>query len=216
MPIELKKGEDAQAYYERVFQSHMHGDWDNAPGKKVVLAALMRFRDQLSNELVICDIGCGNGFLLNKARVLFPNAKCVGIDFSPTAIELARATFADIDFQCEDGSRTSLADGSCDVVISYGSYEHFPESSTAIQELSRVLKAGGLFFIMIPTLEAYWDNKNNSRGWYPDKTGQPQWNLPRSEWASHFAHSKLELFADNVAESSGALKPDVFFFGRHL
>jgi SAM-dependent methyltransferase len=214
LPLQARSEEQRLEYYERVFREHKNAGWDQAPGKEVILNVLGRTRLLLPDVGAICDIGCGTGLMLERIRrEVFPDWKYYGLDFSQTAIAAAKIDFPHIDFRAEDGSRTSFGAASMDAVISYGSYEHFPDPSLGIRELARILKPGAHFFLMIPTNDGYWEEPGAEIGWYPDKGGQPQWNYPRAHWDGIFRDNGLTLWPDSKVECYGARNACVFFFG---
>jgi len=207
-------GVSGQEYYELVFRQHLDHGWNEAPGKEVVLNAVARNHLRFPTAGALGDIGCGTGLLLSRIQQeVLPEYRLIGVDFSKTAIDEGRKLYPRISLLDEDGAATSLAPSCLDIVVSYGSYEHFPDPAAGIKEMARLLKQTGHFFTMMPTLEAYWDNERTDEGWYPDKTGQLQWNLPRSHWESHFRANGLQLWSGEIVSRYGARKPDVFFFG---
>lgn len=93
--------------------------------------------------------------------------------------------------------------------------EHIIDPLKALFELSRILKAGGLFFVLLPSLD-YYRTDRTDEGLYEDLDlhKQFQWNLLRKTWESMFADAKLSLFDINTSVPFGVLNPDVFFSGR--
>jgi len=167
-------------YYNSMFKKGVGEHWESAPGKKVVISAFKKFLAPIDGSLVV-DVGCGTGPLfademsvLNRKNEI----KYLGIDFSTEGIAIAKQKYSHAEFKVSDGARTGLKDASVDMVLSYGAYEHFDEPREAIQELSRILKKSGMFFVMIPALGHYRKDRSDE-GWYEDKTGQSQWNFFR-------------------------------------
>ena len=77
------------------------------------------------------------------------------------------------------------------------------------------MKHNGLFFILLPTLE-YYRNDRFDEGWYPDldDNAQLQWNFRRKTWEGILKDAQLHLDKMNSCIKYGALNPGVFFFGR--
>lgn len=50
----------------------------------------------------LVDIGCGGGCFLNKVNSYFPDKRVKGIDYSKSAINLAKAMNAQLCFECVD------------------------------------------------------------------------------------------------------------------
>jgi SAM-dependent methyltransferase len=208
-----------KTYYDGVFSN---GDlsWDDAPGKSVIVAAMRLFlnRGIIKNNANIVDIGCGNGFLLNRLyQEVSRDFSLYGVDFFNVAVERGKSLFPHLKLFCEDGAATRFRDKEFDVLISYGSYEHFPLPGAGIHEASRLLSDDGIFLAMMPTLGINRTDRDDE-GWYEELTApgagvrQMQWNLRRNTWESYLKSAGMNLLDDSFAVNSGALKPGVFFF----
>jgi SAM-dependent methyltransferase len=95
------------------------------------------------------EIGCGSARLL--ARIARRTALApIAIDLAPAALGLARASAAAVGRPvacvCADALRLPLASGSCDLVLSGGLLEHFPDPTAALAEMARVLRPGGVLY----------------------------------------------------------------------
>ena len=214
---------DNKQYYEGIFSEGTEEQWEKAPGKVVIIRALRHQLDigKISKESRVMDVGCGSGFLLGRICSEVPNNNfdLYGVDFSEKAIEKAQRKYPNFHFFCEDGANTHFDAGKFDVVISYGTYEHFSKPHDGINELARLLRNGGLFFCMMPTL-GIDRTDSDDEGWYEERQveGSPirqmQWNLKRSTWESFFASANLQNYPTEDSKGFGALKPGVFFFGE--
>lgn len=102
-----------------------------------------------------CDVleaGCGvatDG--INFARI---GARYTGVDFSPTAIELARHRFELEGYGVDSLARAAITelpvdDGSQNLVYSNGVIHHIPETDRAVAEMHRVLRPGGKALVMV-------------------------------------------------------------------
>jgi ubiquinone/menaquinone biosynthesis C-methylase UbiE len=108
-------------------------------------------RFEESKGLQVLDAGCGiatDGLQFARA-----GARYQGIDFSPTALALARRRFA-METQPGEfvqGSLTDLPfpDGSFDLVYSNGVIHHIPETARAVAEFHRVLRPGGRAVVLV-------------------------------------------------------------------
>jgi len=101
--------------------------------------------------LKVLEAGCG--MATDGARFAAAGADYTGIDFSPTALDLARRRFAldGIDGRFIAGSVTRLpfADKTFDLVFSHGVIHHVDDTAGAVQEFHRVLKPGGTVLVML-------------------------------------------------------------------
>lgn len=91
----------------------------------------------------VLDVACGTG-------VLFPDylkrktASVLGVDISPSMVEIARNKFArtGVDVLCADIMETDLS--ACfDRVVVYNAFPHFPDPAALIERLCGVLSPGG-------------------------------------------------------------------------
>jgi len=98
----------------------------------------------------VLEIGCGNGhgaYLLNQGS---PRSY-VGLDVMEEQIEKARRRYPRYQFLVQDAADLSqFAEASKDVVIIFGVLHHIPEWRKVIDEIRRVLRPGGSFFVEEP------------------------------------------------------------------
>jgi ubiquinone/menaquinone biosynthesis C-methylase UbiE len=98
----------------------------------------------------VLDVGSGNGYVLSKyAR---EGAEVYGVDLTPTAISLCQQRFALLGlrghFELANAERLPFADNTFDCVCSMGVLHHTPDTTTAVEEIYRVLKPGGRLIVM--------------------------------------------------------------------
>jgi len=102
---------------------------------------------------IALDFGCGMGRLTQGLAVYFD--KAVGIDISPTMIELAKKSTDDERISFELGQLESLdaSNESVDFLYSYIVFQHLGKASILIfiKEFIRVLKVGGLAVFQVPS-----------------------------------------------------------------
>ena len=95
----------------------------------------------------ILDVGCGTGRLLARAAAVFPGAGLAGVDPAAGMVaEAAASLSADVDARFVRGAaeRLPFADGSFDLVLSSMSFHHWADQRTALGEVRRVLRPGGI------------------------------------------------------------------------
>ena len=97
----------------------------------------------------VLEAGCGIG--TDGVRFVRAGARYTGIDFSTTALELARSRPELQDARLVQGSIVELpfSDDSFDLVYSNGVVHHLPQTSQAIAEFHRVLRPGGSAIVMV-------------------------------------------------------------------
>ena len=113
-----------------------------------------RRRSATPAALTVLDAGCGDGINLFGLRTVAErhglNMRLFGVDYNP--VRLARARRVDADVRLQQGSlyRLPFADASFDVVLCNHVIEHVPDTPSALAELHRVLRRGGLLIVGVP------------------------------------------------------------------
>lgn len=103
-------------------------------------------RKRFSREVNILDVGCGGGFHSN--RLAKSGHVVTGIDLSQESLEVARRhdETGSVNYQRADAYTLPFENQSFDVVTCMDFLEHVEDPARVIEEISRVLKEGGLFF----------------------------------------------------------------------
>lgn len=97
----------------------------------------------------VIDVGCGAGIdSLIAARMVAPGGRVIGVDMTPAMIERARAGAEEagatnVEFHQGYAESLPAPDAWADVVISNGVLNLFPDKFSALQEMARVVRAGG-------------------------------------------------------------------------
>lgn len=96
--------------------------------------------------LQILDVGCGGGFLSN--RLAEEKYSVTAIDLSEESLEIARKhdQTKKVLYINADAYKLPFKSASFDVVTAMDFLEHVDEPEKVIEEISRVLKSGGMFF----------------------------------------------------------------------
>jgi SAM-dependent methyltransferase len=93
----------------------------------------------------VLEVGCGAG--VDLARFAKGGAEVTGVDLAASAIDLARANFAQQGlqgrFEVADGERLPFADNSFDLVFAHGVVQYTANPRHLVDECRRVLKPGG-------------------------------------------------------------------------
>ena len=140
-----------------VLTNHVRETWDRSAeiyADKVAPAAL-GYRLILETGYVkegsrVLDIGCGPGnFTAAYAEVC---AEVVGVDLAPNMIGVAAKQYPHIAFQTANVEELPFDDESFDVVVSGYVNQYLARPEVAFREVSRVLRPGGRFIFVVPTL----------------------------------------------------------------
>jgi SAM-dependent methyltransferase len=115
-------------------------------GRRQVLVDLLRRHLSLASGPRLLDLGCGTGGNIGALAGL---GDVIGIEPDPSAVALAR-TRGGAMFCRATGTALPFAAGSFDGVIASDVLEHIAEDDSAVAEISRVLRRGGLLVFSVP------------------------------------------------------------------
>lgn len=98
----------------------------------------------------VLEIGCGNGYGAQLIHQHSPRSY-VGIDVMEEQIAKAHQRYPQFRFIVQDATDLSqFGDASMDVVVIFGVLHHIPEWRKVIDEIHRVLRSDGRFFVEEP------------------------------------------------------------------
>jgi SAM-dependent methyltransferase len=101
----------------------------------------------------VLDIGCGTGVdTILAAMMTGPEGKSVGVDIVPEMLQRAETNLKKVDlhhvtFLSTTGEHLPFPDDHFDVVISNGVINLIPDKDAVMNEIMRVLKAGGRLMV---------------------------------------------------------------------
>lgn len=149
----------------------------------------------------ILEIGFGPGVAIEKLSKIVTTGLITGVDFSETMVREASRRNASaiksglVELQDGDAIALPFADATFDKAYSIHSIYFWPQPLTALTELQRVLKPGGLLVITILPKDR----------WSPNAPGSPlDYGTP--ECTPYFAH-ELEMMM--VAAGFGSTRVEV-------
>ncbi len=108
---------------------------------------LKKIRDHFAEAKVeILDVGCGAGFLANEFAL--EGYPMTGVDLSPESLKVAHIydQTKTVKYLEADALKLPFPDKSFDVVTCLDFLEHVKDPERYIEEISRVLRPGGIFF----------------------------------------------------------------------
>lgn len=103
--------------------------------------------DYLAPGMDLLDGGCGPGTITKGLAAIVAPGRVVGVDRDQSQIALAQSladSSSAIEFRTDDLCNLTAGDESYDVVFVHGVLEHIANPASAILEIRRVLKSGGL------------------------------------------------------------------------
>ena len=99
---------------------------------------------------VILDAGCGSGHSLQLIAEKYEPVELYGFDFMPEQVDLARQRGLSAEVFVGDITDSTLPAGTFDAVFIQGVLHHVPEWRKALEEVSRVIKPGGVLLLEEP------------------------------------------------------------------
>lgn len=119
------------------FKKHTHKN----PIQKLLLWNFFRnLLDLIASKKVdsILDVGCGEGFTLNRLKEHGIGKRLEGIEYLKDAIELGKKTYPYIKIKQGDIYKLPYEDNSFDLVLCTEVLEHLDDPQKALKELIRV------------------------------------------------------------------------------
>lgn len=147
---------------------------------EVIFDQLLAGKDLEGRRLL--DAGCGTGYFSHRA--LSAGARVTSVDIGVNLLKEARKKGAPQPV-ASDVTRLGFADNTFDVVVSSECIEHTPSPETAVSELIRVLRPGGILVVTCPNRFWHWSCRlANALGIRPycGLENWPSWSSLR-EWS---------------------------------
>jgi ubiquinone/menaquinone biosynthesis C-methylase UbiE len=105
---------------------------------------------QLPEQPNVLDLGCGTGRLLDRLATQFPTLQGTGLDLSPQMLQQARRRnryHPRLIYLQGNAECLPFAEGQFDAVFNTISFLHYPQPEVVFAQVSRVLRAGGCFYL---------------------------------------------------------------------
>lgn len=118
---------------------------------KVFLPNIFKLAEPDYSPEKILELGCGIGTSTRQIAKRFSEARIMATDYDPIQVSIAGKrlrSFKKITVAQADATNLSFADNSFDAVFIFNSFHHLNPYEKAIAEIARVLKTGGLVYIM--------------------------------------------------------------------
>ena len=132
----------------------------------------------------VLDIGCHGGTFTQRLLGKLQTKDIYGIDISPSAVTLIKKRLPFGKFQVADAQKLPFQDNFFEAVFCLEVLEHVDDPISVLQEVKRVLKKGGKFYILVPS-----DNKLFKIIWL-------MWTL----YYPHWRHAHVQSYNKNVLE----------------
>ncbi len=108
-------------------------------------------------DAIILDIGCSSGFLIQDLRRLLPNVSVFGADYLTGIVLKAARQNPGTPFVQFDLRKCPLENQCVDGVTALNVLEHIDDDLTALKEIYRILKPGGIAHLEVPAGPSLYD-----------------------------------------------------------
>src|SRR5471032_1624965 len=101
----MEPSKSRKDYYEAEYSVHREQEWDQAPGKEVLIRALQAqmASGRICDAECVLDLGCGTGYLLQRAHEdVCATWSLHGVDFAQRAVEQGKARYPELHLFAED------------------------------------------------------------------------------------------------------------------
>ena len=90
------------------------------------------------------DVGCGTGYLTNRLKAHWPQARVVGLDFAQGMLDVARAAGSPVEWVLGDGNHAPFHDSEFELIVSNLAYQWADGLTESFKEANRLLAANGV------------------------------------------------------------------------
>lgn len=133
-------------------------------GRRRILFPLIREALRACEDDLIVDVGCGTG---GTVKPLSRDFKCLGIDHSQPAIDMARAKYPGCDFICgkmPDDLRDTADQTALYMLMDV--LEHIEDDRAFLADVVSLMRPGGHVLITVPASPTLWSGHDVAAGHY--------------------------------------------------
>ena len=123
--------------------------WWFVSRRRLALTMLKRFADAPQR---IIDVGSGTGAVLTELQ---KQGWAGGLDFSPLAMKFCRDRGLP-NLMVGNAEQIPVRGETLDAVVSLDTLEHVPDDESAMSEIARTLKPGGVLILNVPAFKWLW------------------------------------------------------------
>ena len=114
------------------------------------------FKKYLGNKSkTVLEIGCGTGYVLKGLQDNFANYQLVGSEIHLEGLKFAKERLPNVAFVQLDATKMPF-ENEYNAIGAFDVLEHIEEDEKVMQEVYKVLKPNGLFFISVPQHQWMW------------------------------------------------------------
>lgn len=110
--------------------------------------------NRLSSEtLELLDVGCGRGAFLERASHRHPEWRLSGIDPEADGVTATKQRVPEAVVSTAAATDLPFTSGTFNVITAWDVLEHIADLDSAIDEIERCLRPGGLFCLVVPVYD---------------------------------------------------------------
>jgi SAM-dependent methyltransferase len=155
----LRFGESESAWSDELTSMHEAEANSSHPidlaSRRLAVESMRELADRADS--IVVDIGCSSGFLIEDFKRLLPSLSVFGADFLTGIVLKAAARNPGTPFVQFDLRKCPLEDQCVDGVTALNVLEHIDSDLTALKEIHRILKPGGIAHVEVPAGPACFD-----------------------------------------------------------
>jgi len=119
--------------------------------------ASSELKKNIKNRGVLLEIGSSSGYLLKDIKKAFPGIFLIGSDCIHEPLEKIAKSCHDIPLVQFDLNNCPLPDNCTDIIIALNVLEHIQDDISALRQIHRILKPGGIVIIEVPANQDLYD-----------------------------------------------------------
>lgn len=120
-------------------------------------SALRRYLRADDPNLVLLEVGCSSGFLLEELAADWPARLVIGSDYIAGPLYRLAARMPTIPLLRFDLTKCPLPAASLDAVVILNVLEHIEDHQEAVRQVARILKPGGIVVVEVPAGPQLYD-----------------------------------------------------------
>jgi len=98
----------------------------------------------------VLELGCGAGQFIRGIKKIKSDLNCYGCDISWSAIQKAKSFEDKINYKISEENSLPYDDDLFDTVLIYDVLEHVENPNAILEEVNRILKPNGTFYMFVP------------------------------------------------------------------
>ena len=100
--------------------------------------------------ILVLDVGCSSGFILDEIRRRLPEVELIGSDYIAAPLQTLARRLPGVPLLQFDLRKCPLPNGMIDAITALNVLEHIDDDRAALDHIFRILKPGGIAHIEVP------------------------------------------------------------------